>query len=229
MGSRRTTPDRKSHRGANLVPAFATAAMAAASAAAQEARWTLEALGGSAASVNTTLTVRQEGEPEIQISAHWATRAFQQPIYWAVRVGRGSPRGGWELELMHHKIYLENTTPEVTQFEITHGFNMATIQRTWIRGGWILRAGAGAVIGHTQSRVRGLSSGRGGDEVDRYELAGPAFQIGVGRRFFVTRHFFGTVEGKATYGYAKVSISRGEATTGNFAFHGLFGIGGAFP
>jgi hypothetical protein len=65
--------------------------------------------------------------------------------------------------------------------------------------------------------------------VDRYELAGPAFQIGVGRRFRFTRRFFGTLEGKTTYGHARVSVARGKASTGNFAVHGLFGIGVAFP
>jgi hypothetical protein len=214
-----------------IAPAALAASLAAGPAGAESppSSWTVEALSGSSASVGTTLTVRQEGEPETEVAARWATRPFHQPFYWGVRIGRGSERGGWELELLHHKIYLENPTPEVSQFEITHGFNIATVQKTWIRRGWILRAGAGAVVAHAQSRVRGLSAGRGGDEVDRYELAGPAFQAGVGRRLRVTRHFFGTLEGKVTYGHARVSVARGKATTGNFAVHGLFGMGAAFP
>jgi hypothetical protein len=198
-------------------------------AAGQEVRWTVEALSGSAASVNTTLRVEQSGEPDVDVDARWSTRPFTTPIYWAVRVGRQSGGGAWELELVHHKIYLDDPTPEVTQFEITHGFNLALVNRTWIRGGWIFRAGVGAVVAHAQSRVRGLSSGRDGDEVDRYELAGPAFQAGVGRRFRFTRNFFGTLEGKITYGHANVTIAEGEASTGNLAFHGLFGVGAAFP
>ncbi len=198
-------------------------------AGAEAVRWTLEALSGSAASVSTTLTVRERGTPELEIPARWSTRPFRQPIYWAARLGRSAERGGWELELVHHKIYLENTTAEVSQFEITHGFNVATVQRTWIRRGFIFRAGVGAVIAHAQSRIRGVSSGRDGDEVNRYELAGPAFQIGIGRRFFAGRHFFGTVEGKVTYGHANVSVARGRASTGNFAVHGLFGVGAALP
>jgi len=227
---------RRSHAGSVparslIAPLSLAASLAAGPVAAQSPAsfWTVEALSGSAASVGATLTVRQEGDPDIRHAARWATRPFRQPIYWAARLGRSSQRGGWEIELIHHKIYLENPTPEVSQFEITHGFNIATVQRTWIRRGWILRAGAGAVVAHAQSRVRGLSAGRGDDEVDRYELAGPAFQIGVGRRFRFTRRFFGTLEGKATYGHARVSVARGKASTGNFAVHGLFGVGAAFP
>jgi hypothetical protein len=205
------------------------AAMAAEAAAGQETRWTLEALGGSAASVNTTLHVEQDGEPDLDVDARWSTRPFTTPIYWAVRIGRQSGGGAWELELVHHKIYLDDPTAEVEQFEITHGFNLALLNRTWIRGGWIFRLGAGAVVAHAQSRIRGLSSGRSGDEVDRYELAGPAFQAAVERRFFLGRAFFGALEAKLTYGYATVSVARGTAKTGNFAVHGLFGLGAAFP
>jgi hypothetical protein len=198
-------------------------------AAAQEVRWTVEALSGSAASVDTTLHVEQSGEPDLDVDARWSTRPFTTPIYWAVRVGRQSGGGAWELELVHHKIYLDDPTPDVEQFEITHGFNLALLNRTWVRSGWIFRFGAGAVVTHAQSRIRGLSSGREGDEINRYELAGPAFQAAVSRRFSFTRHFFGTLEGKVTWGYAKVSIAEGRASTGNFAFHGLFGLGAAFP
>lgn len=192
-------------------------------ARAEDARWTLEAFGGSAANVNTTLTVRQEGQPELEVPARWATRAFTSPFYWNVRAGRSGPRGGWELELLHHKIYLDNPTPEVSRFEITHGFNMVTLQRTWIRSGWVFRAGAGALVAHTESTVRGLR------DAGSYELAGPALQVGVGRRFPFTRHFFGALEGKVTYAHAKVSVEGGKASASNVAFHGLFGLGVGFP
>ena len=196
---------------------------AARFATAQDARWTLEAFAGAAANVNTPLTVRQDGQPELEVPAHWATRPFTSPFYWNLRVGRSGPRGGWELELLHHKIYLDNPTVEVSRFEITHGFNMVTLQRTWIRSGWVLRAGAGALVAHTESTVRGLR------DSGSYQIAGPAFQVGVGRRFPFTRHFFGALEGKVTYAHAKVSIESGKASTSNVAFHGLFGLGVAFP
>src|SRR5262249_44267352 len=148
---------RRSHPGplparSLIAPAALAASLAAgpAGAGAPPGFWTVEALSGAAAGVGTGLTVRQGGGAEIEPAAGWATRPFHQPIYWGVRIGRSSERGGWELELLHHKIYLENQTPEVSQFEITHGFNMVTVHRTWIRRGWTLRAGAGAVVAHAQ-------------------------------------------------------------------------------
>ena len=213
-GTRRRVPRR-------LAAGFCGALLAAI--AAGQTRWTAEVLSGGAANAGTRLTVETEGAPRTDFSARWATRPFTTPIYWAVRLGRSGARGGWEVELVHHKIYLENPDAVVSRFEITHGFNLATVHRTWIRSGWILRAGAGAVVAHAESTVRGARASRG------YRVAGPAFQAGAGRRFRVTRHLFGTLEGKVTYGRASVGVAGGRARTSNLAFHGLFGVGAVFP
>ena len=199
----------------------------ASAADAPPIHWTVEILGGDALNAHSTLSIRQRGRPELDIHAHWETRAFTNPVYAGVRIGRSGPRGGWDLELLHHKIYLANPTAEVPRFEISHGFNMLTLQRTWIRAGWTLRAGAGPVVSHTENQVRGENSPEGGLP-GGYELSGVALQIGGGRRFPLSRRFFTNLEAKATWGTARVSIAHGKASTDDAALHAVVSLGWNF-
>lgn len=61
-----------------------------------------------------------------------------------------------------------------------------------------------------------------------YEFTGPCGQVAVGKRWYFSQQFFGTLEGKVTAAYAHVSVANGHANAPNVAIHGLFGIGYAF-
>jgi hypothetical protein len=131
-----------------------------------------------------------------------------------------SRRRGWELQLLHHKIYLTNGPPEIEHFEVSHGWNLVTIQRA--SRGRILdwRIGAGAVVAHAEGRIRGR-------EVDTgdYHLSGAGALVGAGKSFAISRRFFATAEGQVTFSWARVPIEEGHARTANIAFHALFGLG----
>lgn len=191
--------------------------------------WGVELMGGSAWSLSTPLVIRQEGREELRVRARYSTRPFAGSPYYAWRVGRWRGGRGWELELVHHKLYLENPPPEVQHFEVTHGYNLVFVNRAWARGGWILRAGAGPVVAHAESVVRGeWGPSNRGLFGSGYEVAGPAAQVALARPFPMGARAFLMVEVKVTGAWARSRVARGWAEIPNLALHGLAGVGWRF-
>ena len=185
---------------------------------------TVEYFMGSALNVPTPLTISQTGFPEISLTADYAVRPLDDRMYYALRVGFWKEDTGWLVELLHHKLYLENPPPEVGAFEVTHGYNMVTINRGWRLGPYVLLAGAGPVIPHSNSVVRGQER-----SIDApYTLAGVAAQGAVARQLQFTSWLFGSLEGKITAGWVRVPVADGDAAVPNVAFHFLAGIGVRF-
>lgn len=206
-------------RCSRLLVALAAALFLSSTARAED-RFRAEIFGGTAWSVPTTLTIDQSGEEHLSFRAHWETRPFEDAPYYAARVALWSRRAGWELQLLHHKIYLTNGPPEVEHFEVSHGWNIVTIQRA-TRGrvlDW--RVGAGPVVTHTEGRVRGREVGTGD-----YHLSGAGALAGAGKSFPILRRLFATAEGQVTLSWARAPIEDGRARTANVALHLLLGLG----
>ena len=194
-----------------------------------ESRFTLQFFGGAAWNVPMTLTVHQDGRPDVGFTAHWETRPFVQPLYWAVKASLEQRSGAWEILLIHDKLYLPNGPTEIGSFEITHGFNLVTLGRSWPLGsGFSVRAGAGLVLAHAETTVRGESAGSAGNLGGGYELTGPVLLGGAGWQLPLSRYFFVSAEGLVTAAYARVPIARGDAVFWNVAFQGLLGLGVRF-
>ncbi len=208
----------------------AAALLLPASACAQESGWSLELYGGSAYSVPTSLTIRQQGEPDITLTARYATRPWEDSPYYAYRFGRWSRGRAWELELIHHKLYLDNPSAGVQHFELSHGYNLLCVNRAVQRGGVILRLGVGVVIAYPHGitvRQR-LLPNRGGIFGRGYHLSGPTAQLAGTKRFAIWKKLFLGAEGKLTGTYARVPLHGGSATAPNVAIHGLLGLGYTF-
>ena len=127
----------------------------------------LELLTGMPFNLNSSLSIRQDGEARLDFDAAYRSEPFRAPIYWAVRVNlergpcgsHGNPKGGpigsragidrgsagWSLELLHQKLILDNPPPEVQAFAISHGLNFITLQRSWRVLGIRARAGLSAM------------------------------------------------------------------------------------
>jgi hypothetical protein len=188
--------------------------------------WTFQTSVGAVTNFETPLTIRQSGFEEIEVDAEYETRPFESPLYYSLRAGRWTGRTGWELELIHQKIFLKDRPPEIQRFGISHGYNLLTVNRGWDARGWLLRLGAGAVVAHPENTVRGreldpedtnLSGG--------YHLAGPVLQAGVERRIGLGERWFLGVEGKLSAARAEVPVAGGEAEVPNIAGHLLVGLG----
>jgi len=201
-----------------------TLAAAPVYAAAPDAgkRWDVELFGGSAYNFRTNLKIEQAGQPDIDFRARYETKPFTEAPYYVWRVGKWSDDHGWELEWIHHKIYLDNNPPDVQNFEVSHGYNMFVVNRAQRHGDVIYRYGVGPVIAHTESTIRGLEHDTG------YDLAGAALQIAAERRFPLSEKWFAAVEGKLTAAYARVDVADGKATVPNVALHAIVGIGRSF-
>ncbi len=206
-----------------VLPAVAAAQEPAAGA--PRAAWTVHLLGGTAWNAPTRLVIRQAGSADVAMTARYATRAFEPPFYYAVRVGRWGAGGGWDLELLHHKLYLQDLPPEVARFEVTHGYNLLTVQRGWRVQALRVRAGAGVVIAHPTSDVRGRFLQGGGNLAGGYHLAGPALQGGAGGAWPLGGPFAVLAEARLTAAWAEVPVAGGSATVPNLALHALLGVG----
>lgn len=133
-----------------------------------QARFSVDLFGGAALNAPTSLTLRQHGQPPIELTAEYETRPLEQPYYWSLRLGLHRANHAWELQLFHQKLFLTNAPAEVEHFEITHGFNILTVNYARPRAHpVVIRAGAGVVIPNVTARVRGEDFRARGESVDR--------------------------------------------------------------
>ena len=194
----------------------------------------LEFSTGYVFNADQTLTVKQNGYPDITFDAEFDTKPFTDPIYYALRYGRWTGNAAWEIELIHDKLYVDDTPPDIQQFEITDGFNLLTINRAWNIKDIIYRVGIGTVITHPDITVRGETNfERGGGAIpsfweDGYHWGGIALQGAIQKRFFVTKNTFFTLEAKLVYADTDVPIADGSVRVKNQSAHFLFGYGGRF-
>lgn len=191
-----------------------------------QSHWSLELHGGNVYNLPVPLIIRQQNYPELKLTARYHTEAFTLPVYWDIRIGRWQNDKSWELELIHHKLYLTNTTPEVQKFNISHGFNMLFLNRGFDRQKFHYRFGAGIVLAHPESKIRGKEFGSSVNDFDMgYFLTGPVANLSIGKRFRLNKHFFINAETKTTIGYCRIQIEDGNAGVYHVTFHLTLGIG----
>jgi hypothetical protein len=187
----------------------------------------ISAATGLQYNVPLRLVIRQSGQPDIRLTAHFDTRPFSEVPYYDVKVGMARSHWAFELELVHHKLYLANRPTEVDTFEITHGYNPILLNTAMEKWGIAFRAGAGIVLTHPQTTVRGLQFPETGGILGWY-VSGPAAQIGVSKQLDLSPHFFAGVEGKLVGAWARVPIAEGSADVPNLSLHGLVSAGWQF-
>ena len=191
-----------------------------------EAYWALQLGTGSAYSFDSPLTIKQDGEQTLDFTAEWETKAWStQAIYYDLRLGKWENGRAWEIETLHHKLHLKNNPPEVQSFVISHGYNLCTVNYAVLKEGIIYRIGAGVVVTHPETEVRGKKDFDDGG-LRGFYLSGVTAQVAVEKRFeFPDSKWFFSLEGKLTASYAEVPIADGDATVPNVAVHGIFGVG----
>ena len=186
----------------------------------------LELLFGSAHNFKTPLTIEQNGEEPIKLTAEYESRAFENPVYYNIRYSTQIASRQWEFQFIHHKLHLKNKTNEVQNFEISHGFNIFTgnLVNEW--HGLLLRAGGGFVLTHAESTVRNRARNEGGDFFDTdYRIGGPVGIIGLGKRVNLTEKLFANLEVQAVAAYVEVRVAGGHAKVYHASMHGMFGLG----
>jgi len=189
-------------------------------------RWTFELHGGEVYNVPMPLTIKQQGYPDINLTARYHSESLILPVYWDWRFSRWQNDKSWEFEAIHHKLYLENTTPEVQKFNISHGFNLIMVNRGLDKKTFRYRAGIGVILAHPESNVRGKEFGNSSDSWDMgYYLSGPVLNIAISKPIRLGGRFYINAEAKTTLAYAHIKIAEGHANVCNLAFHLILGIG----
>jgi hypothetical protein len=192
--------------------------------------WTFEFLTGDAYCFRTPMKIHLEDHPDITVNAaDYATHPFQFPIYYSIRAGRWHDDRAWELEMVHLKIDLRNKPDHVQRFEVSHGYNLVTVNHAWLYRWLVFRLGLGAVVAHPESTVYDQNFDQHGSLLrEGYYLTGPTGQAAVGLRFDLLKYIFMTIEGKLTASYARVPAADGYASAPVAAMHLLAGVGCKF-
>jgi hypothetical protein len=189
--------------------------------------WTFELHSGEVYNVPLPLTIKQQGYPDIKLTARYHSEPFTLPVYWDMRLGHWQSNKSWEFEVIHHKLYLDNTTDEVQKFNISHGFNMVMLNRGFAKRTFRYHAGAGIVLTHPESKIRGKEFGNTGNDWDMgYYLSGPVMNLAISRPIRLGDRLYLNAEAKTTLAYAHIRIAEGHADVYNLAFHLILGIRG---
>jgi len=191
-----------------------------------QSRWSLEAHGGQAFNIPMPLQISQKNYPDIKLTARYRAESFTLPVYWDLRLSRWKNEKSWELELIHHKLYLDNATPEVPKFNISHGFNMLMVNRGFDKQKFRYRGGVGIVIAHPESNIRGKTFGDSADDFDMgYFISGPLLNLAINKPIRLSDKFYLNTEAKTTFAYSYTKIADGHAHVYNLALHIVVGFG----
>jgi len=156
------------------------------------------------------------------VNADYETRGLSTPVYYVVRGARWSGDAGWELALIHDKLYLNNPPSGTSSLQISHGFNIVPLTRAYRAGDWTWRLGAGPVLTHAEAVINGASYD------GPTKLSGVAALAGGGWRFRLAERAFVSIEAMLSAAYARPTLPgspSGELEVRNVAVHGLFGFG----
>lgn len=184
----------------------------------------LELFTGTAFSLPSEVSVRQDGYPEVSKTAHWSTRPLEPAPYYSARIGLWEEERGIEIEMLHHKLYMDNTDEVFRNYRSTFGFNFFLLNKAWQLESFILRAGVGPIISHPINNIRGQEY----TSSVTYKLVGAGTQVALQGRQKLYKKLYITEEAKITYGFANLPISGGDSSLTNTAFHILVGLSYSF-
>ena len=137
------------------------------------------------------LTIRQSGEGTYHLTAQYNSRPFEIPIFWDWHIGYWSGSSGWELEAIHHKLFLANKPADVQQFDISHGLNLVIFNSCFLKYGFIFKAGAGISLTHPENVVRGKKLDEHMGILEQgYYISGPVFLFTAGKRLYLIENIF---------------------------------------
>ena len=197
--------------------------------------WELAFYLGTSFSKNETLTIKQEGFPDITLKdVEFETRPFDSPPYYGIRLGKWRNGRAWEVEHIHQKIYVDELPADVQHFEITDGYNLLLFNRAWQlkKYGLNTRLGIGPVIAHPQITVRKMTNHKSGggaipmiwDSDSGYQWAGAGVQAGLEKEFRLNNNWLLSIEGKLSHANADIDIAGGSVNVPNTAIHLVGGI-----
>lgn len=184
---------------------------------------------GASQSLPNSLTIHREDQPDYHIQAFYTNKPFDDSQYWSGRLEYWKNKSSFEIELIHHKIYLQNYPQGLVDFSISDGYNLLYLNKAWAlpKNQLAFRTGLGVVIAHPDitftDRARYIVKG-----INGLRLAGVSGQVAFEQRYNLSQYHYLKYELKFTASYAKTAISGNlneYVIAPDFAFHATFGIG----
>lgn len=195
--------------------------------------WVLSSFLGGAINFRSGIHFNMTDRPDFTKNAKWRNRAFEDSLYYMIRLEDWKGDHAWGVEWLHHKVYLANTDETIRDFSISDGYNILFFNRAqyqqdgWLKGS-ILRGGLGIVFGNPDVTLEGRDRFWNDGGIGGTYLSGIGAQVALERRLIENDRHFLSVESKLTVAYARIPISDdGEeyADVPNVALHFVFGFG----
>ncbi len=200
----------------------------------EKSEWSVEANFGFPVNINHPITIKQQGHQDLNFTAKFYSEPFKQPFFYVYRFSKWKNDKAWELEMMHQKLYLSNPPEEIQYFNITHGFNLITLNRSFKikllkKHDFIVKFGTGIVLAHAENMVRGKEFDQKQSFLNLgYYVTGPVLNLALAKRFKISNRTYFNLETKFNSSYADVPIVDGYATLWHSAFSFIGGIGYSF-
>jgi hypothetical protein len=199
-----------------------------------DAQWSMGAYMGAACTHPAAVSVGHADErPSMRIDAvTFRSESFRSPIYYGYRLGRGvGQRGFWiEAELIHLKVIANEVSlaPPLDALAMSHGMNFILVNVVWkrplarrSRHEWVLRAGIGPTLPHTEVRIHGQAH-------EGYEAGGLGAQLSGGVALRLTRTLRLTGEYKFTFANPTLDVPGGDLHTSVRTHHVVWGVAAVF-
>jgi hypothetical protein len=192
----------------------------------------IEVMTGSAYNVPTPLTIRQDGFPRIRLTARYDTKPFGPfAPYYSSRFSFWRENRAWEIQHVHHRLFLDNTTPEVERFDVHYGYNYLLFGRGWRRSRFVVHVNGGAIITSPASTIRGRrfnTLDEGVVEIG-YRLSGVGGGVAVSRQWDLSKYLYIVGDAALLAAAASVPVADGSASVPNISLHGHVGVGLKLP
>ncbi|HET9870713.1 MAG TPA: hypothetical protein VFR02_09500 [bacterium] len=193
------------------------------------AGFSLELMGGDALNFPSPLSIHQAGYPDLDFTARYDTRPYNAyaPYYaWRASLWDGSQ--AWELEQVHHKLFLTDPPPQVQAFAIHYGYNYFFVNHAWRYPDLILRLGTGPIITNPSNTVRGqvlVTHGTGWFD-QGYDFSGWGAQVSAARDLGLFDTTYLVAELALIGGWAwDVPVANGSADVPTLGLHFHLGLG----
>lgn len=207
-------------------------------ATAESYRHAIDFQFGSANNLPANLHFKQ-GTYEKSLKADYSTRAFgpgAAPYYnlryrnsWETLNWGGLSGFWWSIELLHHKMWLDNRPPEVEEFRMTFGHNLIPFSVGIDIYPWLAAyAGVGPVLVHAVSTINGYTienSPTLWPTAKRYSLVGLGYQVGVELKYPLWKGLFVNGDLRYSSSYSAVPIAGGTARVNQISLHWHGGLG----
>ncbi len=189
--------------------------------------WYFSTFMGLSKSMDNKIAFNFDDRDDEVFTAKYNNRSFEDSFWWFFRFENWKNKKSRGMELIHHKIYLDNTNDVVENFSISDGYNLLYYTMGKQRNKSSYRLGLGVVLAHSDVTIQGREQYKRKGFVG-HKLAGPSLMLNYERWIWENNYYFISFDSKLTFSYAvaPISTSRSEYVVApDIALHVSLGLG----